>query len=126
MKKVTGIGGIFFKCKDTNAVNEWYKNHLGLDTTPYGVSFEWLDKENSAVKGTTQWSPFAESTKYFEPSSKDFMINYRVENLVALVEELKKEQVTVLDEIATYDYGKFVHILDLEGNKIQLWEPASE
>lgn len=126
MKKVTGIGGIFFKCKDTNAVNEWYKNHLGLDTTPYGVSFEWLDKENSAVKGTTQWSPFAETTKYFEPSAKDFMINYRVENLVALVEELRKENVTILDEITTYDYGKFVHILDLEGNKIQLWEPAAE
>lgn len=126
MKKVTGIGGIFFKCKDTNAVNEWYKNHLGLDTTPYGVSFEWFEKENPTVKGTTQWSPFAETTKYFEPSAKDFMINYRVENLVALVEELRKENVTILDEITTYDYGKFVHILDLEGNKIQLWEPAAE
>ena len=74
-------------------------------------------------KGLTQWNPFAENTKYFEPSTKDFMINYRVENLEALVEELKKENVTIVDKIETYDYGKFVHILDIEGNKIQLWEP---
>lgn len=124
MKKVTGIGGVFFKCKDTQAVNDWYKTHLGLDTGPYGASFEWLDAEDSAKKGLTQWSVFAENTKYFEPSGKDFMINYRVENLEALVEELKKENVTILDKIETYDYGKFVHILDVEGNKIQLWEPV--
>ena len=75
-------------------------------------------------KGLTQWNPFAENTKYFEPSSKDFMINYRVENLEALVEELRKDNVTIVDKIETYDYGKFVHILDIEGNKIELWEPA--
>jgi len=122
MKKVTGIGGIFFKAKDTNAVNDWYKKNLGLDTTPYGVSFEWKDKETGKT-GTTQWTPFADNTEYFEPSQKDFMINYRVENLELLVEELKKGNVKVLDEIQTFDYGKFVHILDLEDNKIQLWEP---
>jgi predicted enzyme related to lactoylglutathione lyase len=124
MKKVTGIGGIFFKCKDPKAVNEWYKTHLGFDTSPYGTSFEWREAEDSTKKGVTQWNPFAENTKYFEPSTKDFMINYRVENLVELVEQLKLEGVTIVDTIETYDYGKFVHILDLEGNKIQLWEPT--
>ena len=123
MKKVTGIGGIFFKCKDPNAVNEWYKTHLGFDTSPYGTSFEWREIDDSTKKGVTQWNPFKENTKYFEPSTKDFMINYRVENLEALVEELRKENVTIVDKIETYDYGKFVHILDIEGNKIQLWEP---
>jgi|SRR6185312_2579526 len=123
MKKVTGIGGIFFKCKDPKAINEWYKTHLGFDTSPYGTSFEWREIDDSTKKGLTQWNPFAENTKYFEPSTKDFMINYRVENLEALVEELRKENVTIVDKIEAYDYGKFVHILDLEGNKIQLWEP---
>lgn len=126
MKKVTGIGGIFFKCKDSKMITEWYKTHLGLDTNPYGATFEWRDKDDTTKKGQTQWSPFNETTKYFEPSQKDFMINYRVENLEALVEELKKENVTILDKIETYDYGKFIHILDPEGNKIELWEPTSE
>jgi predicted enzyme related to lactoylglutathione lyase len=123
MKKVTGIGGVFFKCKNPTAINEWYKTHLGFDTSPYGTSFEWLQLDDSTKKGVTQWNPFAETTRYFEPSTKDFMINYRVENLEGLVEELRKENVTILDKIETYDYGKFVHILDIEGNKIQLWEP---
>lgn len=123
MKKVTGIGGVFFKCKDPHAVTEWYKKHLGLNTNPYGATFEWYEGDDNTKKAQTQWTPFAEGTKYFEPSGKDFMINYRVANLVALVDELKAEGVTVLDAIETYDYGKFVHILDSEGNKIQLWEP---
>jgi len=123
MKKVTGIGGIFFKCKDPNKMNEWYKTHLGFDTTQYGTSFEWRQLEDPTKKGTTQWSPFAETTKYFEPSTKDFMINYRVDNLEALVAQLKSEGVTIVDEIESYDYGKFVHIVDVEGNKIELWEP---
>lgn len=126
MKKVTGIGGVFFKCKDPKAINEWYKTKLGFNTTPYGTSFEWRHDDDSTKKGTTQWNPFPENTKYFEPSTKEFMINYRVENLEALVEELKKENVTVVDKIETYDYGKFVHILDPEGNKIELWEPIGE
>lgn len=126
MKKVTGIGGIFFKCKDPNAMNEWYKTHLGFNSTQYGTSFEWLESDDPAKKGITQWTPFKDTTQYFAPSEKEFMINYRVHNLEALVEELKKENVTVLDEIATYEYGKFVHILDMEGNKIELWEPAGE
>jgi predicted enzyme related to lactoylglutathione lyase len=123
MKKVTGIGGIFFKCKDPNKMREWYKTHLGFDTNDYGATFEWGEASDSTKKGSTTWSPFAETTKYFEPSTKDFMINYRVENLEALVEELKKEGVTIVDKIETYDYGKFVHIMDIEGNKIELWEP---
>ncbi|EJL66906.1 VOC family protein [Flavobacterium sp. CF136] len=123
MKKVTGIGGIFFKCNDPNKMKEWYKTHLGLDTNEYGATFEWKEASDSTKNGSTQWSPFPETTKYFEPSAKDFMVNYRVANLEALVEELKKEGVTIVDEIETYDYGKFVHIIDMEGNKIQLWEP---
>jgi len=123
MKKVTGIGGIFFKCKDPNKVNEWYKKHLGFDTTPYGTNFEWHQGANPTKKGSTQWSPFAETTKYFEPSTKEFMINYRVENLEALVEQLQIEGVTIVDKIETSEYGKFVHIMDIEDNKIELWEP---
>ena len=123
MKKVTGIGGIFFKCKDPKAINQWYKTHLGLETSQYGTSFEWRQIDDSTKKGLTQWNPFPENTKYFDPSTKEFMINYRVDNLEALVEELKKDNVTIVDKIETYDYGKFVHILDIEGNKIELWEP---
>ena len=124
MKKVTGIGGIFFKCKDPNKMKEWYKTHLGLNTNEYGATFEWREEADSTKKGQTQWSPFAETTKYFEPSTKDYMINYRVADLEGLVEELKKEGVTIVDKIGSYDYGKFVHIMDLEGNKIELWEPT--
>jgi len=123
MKRVTGIGGIFFKCKDTKKMREWYQKHLGLNTNQYGAVFEWWQGADSTKKGFTQWSPFTEKTKYFEPSTKDFMINYRVANLEALVEELKKEGVTIADKIETFEYGKFVHIIDIEGNKIELWEP---
>ena len=123
MKRVTGIGGIFFKCKDPGKMREWYQTHLGLNTNQYGAVFEWRQATDSAKKGFSQWSPFKETTKYFEPSTKDFMINYRVENLKALVEELKKEGVTLTDTMETVDYGKFVHIMDIEGNKIELWEP---
>ena len=85
LKRVTGIGGIFFKCKDPGKMREWYKTHLGLNTNQYGTVFEWKQADDSTKKGFTQWSPFRESTKYFEPSTKDFMINYRVENLEELV-----------------------------------------
>jgi predicted enzyme related to lactoylglutathione lyase len=123
MKKVTGIGGIFFKCKDPNKLREWYKTHLGLNTNRYGSVFEWRQASDSTQKGFTQWSPFRDSTHYFEPSAKDFMVNYRVADLEGLVKELKKEGVTVLDTVESYNYGKFVHILDAERNKIELWEP---
>ena len=123
MRKVTGIGGIFFKCKDPKKIKEWYQKHLGLNTNQYGAVFEWRQGADTTKKGFTQWSPFSEKTKYFEPSTKDFMINYRVENLEALVDELKKEGVTIADSIETVEYGKFVHIIDIEGNKVELWEP---
>ena len=123
IKKVTGIGGIFFKCSDQKKIREWYKTNLGLNTNDYGAVFEWRQGADTTKKGFTNWSPFKETTKYFEPSTKDFMINYRVENLVALVAELKKNNVTIVDTIEKYDYGKFVHILDSEGNKLELWEP---
>lgn len=123
LKRVTGIGGIFFKCKDPKKMREWYKIHLGLNTNPYGAVFEWRQGVDTSKKGFTQWSPFAETTKYFEPSTEDFMINYRVGNLVGLVDQLRKENVTITDSIETVEYGKFVHIMDIEGNKVELWEP---
>lgn len=123
MKKVTGIGGIFFKCQDPAKMRDWYQKNLGLNTNQYGAVFEWHQGADSTQKGFTQWSPFPEKTKYFEPSTKEFMVNYRVENIESLVEELKKNGVNILDKIESYDYGKFVHILDAEGNKIELWEP---
>ena len=123
MKRVTGIGGVFFKCQDPDKIKAWYKTHLGMDTDNYGTSFEWRQGDDPTKKGFTQWSPFKEDTKYFEPSVKAFMINYRVENLEALVKVLRQEGVTILDEVETFEYGKFVHILDPEGNKIELWEP---
>ncbi|CAN5243880.1 VOC family protein [soil metagenome] len=126
MKRVTGIGGIFFKSQDPEKTNEWYRQHLGLDTNQWGTTFEWRLAGEPEKKGTTQWSAFKADTKYFAPSTKEFMINYRVENLEWLVGELRKEGVTIIDEIASYDYGKFVHILDPDGNAIELWEPVDE
>jgi predicted enzyme related to lactoylglutathione lyase len=118
--KVVGVGGIFFKCKDSKAVREWYKTHLGFNTDQYGALFKWQEGEK---KVTLQWSPFKETTKYFEPSAKDFMINYRVDDLTGLIAQLKKDNVAIVDTMETYDYGKFIHIMDPEGNKIELWEP---
>jgi predicted enzyme related to lactoylglutathione lyase len=121
-RKVTGIGGIFFKCKDPKKVREWYKAHLGINTGQYGATFAWYQGADSTKKGFTQWTPFGEKTKYFEPSTRDFMINYRVENLDALVKEFKRDSVIVTDTIESYSYGKFVHIMDVEGHKIELWQ----
>lgn len=126
MKKVTGIGGIFFKSENPKAINEWYAQNLGLPTSVYGTTFDWLEADDASKKGSTTWSTFPQDTQYFNPSAKPFMINYRVADLVALVQELKANNVTIVDEIAEYDYGKFVHILDPEGNIIELWEPKDE
>jgi predicted enzyme related to lactoylglutathione lyase len=123
MKRVTGIGGVFFKCQNPAALKEWYRTHLGLNTNQYGTTFEWRQADNPAEKGFTQWSPFTADTDYFAPSEREFMINYRVENLEALVEQLQTEGVTVVDSVESFEYGKFVHILDAEGNKVELWEP---
>ncbi len=123
IKKVTGIGGIFFKCKDPKKMREWYETHLGLNTNQYGAVFEWRQGADTTQKGFTQWSPFSDKTRYFEPSSKDFMINYRVDNIEGLIAELRKGGVVITDTIESVEYGKFVHIMDIEGNKIELWEP---
>lgn len=120
-KRVTGIGGVFFKTKDPKALKDWYNKHLGLNTDQWGCTFWWKDKDGNDC--STQWSPFKEDTNHFEPSKKDFMMNYRVENLEELLETLKAEGVTVIDEIQKAEEGKFGWIMDLEGNKIELWEP---
>jgi len=121
MKRVTGIGGIFFKTKDPEKIKQWYSTHLGIKTNKYGANFDW--RKPDGTKGFTVWSTFKEDTKYFQPGEKDMMINYRVENLEELLRVLKEEGVTIVGEMEVYDYGKFGWILDPEGNKIELWEP---
>ncbi|MFT4781557.1 MAG: putative enzyme related to lactoylglutathione lyase [Psychroserpens sp.] len=123
-KRVTGIGGIFFKSKDPKALKDWYSKYLGFNTDDYGSTFWWKDKEGNEC--STQWSPFKNDAKYFEPSKKEFMFNYRVENLKELLVTLKEEGVTILGEMEAHSYGKFGWILDNEGNKIELWEPIEQ
>ena len=125
-KRVTGVGGIFFKSQDPSTLKEWYKRHLGFDTDKYGAMFSFITDAESKSKGYLQWSVMDMDTKHMAPSSREFMINYRVEDLEWLVGELKKEGITILDDIETYDYGKFVHIMDPDGNKIELWEPVDK
>lgn len=125
-KKVTGIGGIFFKCNDPEKMKEWYGKNLGLVTNEYGSVFEFRRTDKPDKKAYTIWSPFEAKTTYFEPSEKPFMVNYRVENIEELVGSLKAAGVEICDEIETYEYGKFVHIMDPEGNKVELWEPVDE
>lgn len=120
-KRVTGIGGFFFKTENPKELKDWYKNHLGLNTDDYGCTFWWNDEKGN--KCTTQWSPFKNDTNYFEPSEKQFMQNFRVEDLELLLKKLSQEGVTILGEMQTYEYGKFAWILDSDHNKIELWEP---
>ena len=124
MKKVTGIGGVFFKCKDPKATRAWYQKNLGLNSNEYGATFEWRLTDKPEQRAYSQWSPFKEDTNYFAPSEKPLMVNFRVENLEALLEELRKDGVQIVGEIATYEYGKFAHILDPDGYKVELWEPV--
>jgi predicted enzyme related to lactoylglutathione lyase len=126
VKKVTGIGGVFFKSKDPQKSKEWYAKHLGIQSDKYGHSFKWRDQNDASKECITQWSPMEEKTDYYEPSSSEFMINYRVENLEALLSELKKSNVQIVGKMQEYDYGKFAWILDLEGRKVELWEPKDE
>lgn len=123
-KRVTGLGGFFFKTKNPDEIKSWYKKHLGLPMDNYGCSFWWKDLEGNVAM--TQWSPFKEDTDYFKPSEKQFMMNFRVENLMELLKVLKEEGVTIVGEMEEYDYGKFGWILDPEGNKIELWEPVDK
>jgi len=121
--KVTGIGGIFFFSDNPNEIKDWYSKNLGLEVNEWGSSFEFRNANNPDETNYLQWSPFQQKSEYFAPSKKEFMINYRVQNIEGLVKKLKENGVTILDSIETFDYGKFVHIMDLEGNKIELWEP---
>lgn len=121
--KVTGIGGIFFFSEHPEKSRSWYAKHLGMAVNDYGSSIEFRNANNPEEINYLQWSPFQKGDKYFEPSKKEFMINYRVQNIEGLVKKLKSEGVQILDDIESFDYGKFVHIMDHEGNKIELWEP---
>jgi predicted enzyme related to lactoylglutathione lyase len=125
-RRVTGIGGIFFKSKDPKTLKEWYQQHLGMKMDQYGINFEWREGTDSTLRGFTQWSPFKETTKYFSPSTKEFMINYRVANMDLLLEAFKKEGIIPTDSLDVETYGKFIHIMDPEGNKIELWEPNDD
>ena len=124
--KVTGIGGIFFKSDNPNELKAWCQEHLGVVIDEYGSNFKWYEGADSTQIAWTQWSAFHSKTKYFLPSEKPYMINYRVANMDALVKDLKAAGVTFTDTVATYDYGKFVHIMDPEGTKVELWEPVNE
>lgn len=121
--KVTGIGGIFFFSENPEKTKEWYSENLGLEVNQWGSSFEFRNANKPDEINYLQWSPFKQGSEYFSPSKKEFMVNYRVQNIEGLVNKLKNNGVTILDSIETYDYGKFVHIMDAEGNKIELWEP---
>jgi predicted enzyme related to lactoylglutathione lyase len=121
--KVTGIGGIFFKSKDPKGTRAWYGDNLGLAINDYGSSFEFRNANRPEEINYLQWSTFDEGTDYFKPSEATFMINYRVQNIEALVKKLRVNGVSIVDDIEEYEYGKFVHIMDPEGNKIELWEP---
>jgi predicted enzyme related to lactoylglutathione lyase len=121
--KVTGIGGIFFFSDNPKDTREWYAKNLGLDVNDWGSTFESRNNNNPDETESLQWSPFKKGSEYFAPSKKEFMINYRVQNIEGLVKKLKENGVTILDDIVSHEYGKFVHIMDTEGNKIELWEP---
>ncbi len=121
--KVTGIGGIFFRSKNPKEINEWYGKNLGLAVDDHGSAFEFRNANDPEEINYLRWGPFQDSTDYFEPSTKEFMVNYRVQNIEDLVNKLRENGVTIVDEITTYGYGKFVHIMDPEGTKIELWEP---
>ncbi|BAU53722.1 VOC family protein [Mucilaginibacter gotjawali] len=121
--RVTGIGGIFFKAKDPAALKAWYSKNLGIRMSDYGATFEWHQGMDSTKKGFTAWAPFKETTKYFQPSEKQFMINYRVEGLNQLLAQMKTAGILPVDSVEKTSYGNFVHLMDPEGNKIELWEP---
>jgi len=124
MKKVTGIGGVFFKCKDVAAIKDWYRQHLGFQISDWGASFVWADNNRKICR--TEWSPFKEDSDYYAPSTLPYMVNYRVHDLKTLIDTLRTEGVTIVGELSEYDYGKFAHIMDPEGRKIELWEPVDD
>ena len=125
-KRVTGIGGVFLKAKDPEQTRQWYKRHLGIKSGKWGGTFEWRHADDPARTGYTAWSIFDEATDYTDPSEKDAMINYRVENLEELLKHLKEEGVEIVGEMESYEYGKFGWIMDPNGYKIELWEPNDD
>jgi len=126
MKRVTGIGGIFFKSKDPKALGAWYKRHLGIDVQDWGgAAFTWADAEGKPTGGTTIWSVGAADGDWFAPSPASFMINYRVEDLATLLQTLRAEGCTVLDKTEDSEYGKFGWVMDPEGHKVELWQPPA-
>jgi predicted enzyme related to lactoylglutathione lyase len=125
MKRVTGIGGIFFKATDPKALATWYRTHLGVNVEDWGGAvFRWAD--DGAANGTTVWSPFKSDTTHFAPSNASFMINYRVADLHALLAKLREEGCNVIDKVDDSEYGKFGWVVDPEGNKLELWEPPTD
>ncbi len=122
--KVTGIGGIFYKSKNPNELKEWYGKNLGLAINEWGSAFEFRNANHPDEINYLSWSAFEDSSDYFMPSEKEFMINYRVQNIEGLVKKLRANGVTIVDEIQEFEYGKFIHIMDGDGNKIELWEPV--
>ncbi|MCW3061276.1 MAG: Glyoxalase/Bleomycin resistance protein/Dioxygenase family protein [Capsulimonas sp.] len=127
MKRVTGIGGIFFKSKDPKVLTDWYASHLGIPLGEHGeVMFKWRGAEPSTEEGVTVWAPFPEDTDYFEPTKAAFMVNYRVDDLDALLEALTAEGVEIDPKRDDSEYGRFAWITDPEGNRIELWEPPKE
>lgn len=124
MKRVTGIGGIFFNAQDPVALRAWYQKHLGIDVLPWGgAAFTWSDADGNAMKGTTIWSIGAADSDHFAPGKATFMINYRVDDLAALLQALRAEGCNVLEKTDDSEYGKFGWVIDPEGNKVELWEP---
>ena len=121
MGKVTGIGGIFIKCNNPEEMNNWYRVVLGMTTNPYGVLFSFND--SVSPKGFLQLGTFPSNSDYFGNESQQSMLNFRVDNMTEMLEILKTHSVQIVKDLEEYDYGKFVHILDLEGNRIELWEP---
>ena len=125
MKRVTGIGGVFFKAKDPKALGDWYRKHLGMNVEDWGgVAFKWSEDSPSG-SGTTIWSPFKADTEYFSPSTAPFMINFRVADLHGLLAALRAEGCDVQDKVEESEYGKFGYVLDPEGNKLELWQPPA-
>lgn len=126
MKRVTGIGGIFFKAKNAPELQAWYKRHLGIDVQGWGgTAFNWTDSDGNPTGGTTIWPVGSEQGEQFAPSDSSFMINYSVDDLLALIKVLKEEGCNVLDKIDDSEYGKFAWVIDPEGNKIELWQPPA-
>jgi predicted enzyme related to lactoylglutathione lyase len=124
MKRVTGIGGIFFQAKDPAALQAWYKKHLGIDVQEWGgTAFTWADAAGNAMKGTTVWSIGAADGNAFAPRTAPFMINYRVDDLAVLLQALRAEGCNVLEKTDDSEYGKFGWVIDPEGNKVELWQP---